>query len=95
MKKNRLILFMLAAPLLFGNFGMVEYAVLHPKTKTIQTDSLTQKQVNLYAQTSSNTDEEKTNEDNTNESSDSFWKSTIIMGMKAIAGFLIKILAIF
>ncbi|MHA8077184.1 hypothetical protein [Aquirufa sp. TARAVU-A1A] len=93
MKKIRLILFMLAAPLLFGNFGMVEYAVLHPKTKTIQTDSLArkQKQVNLYAQESATTQVKSEEEKSTN----SPWGAYLIMGMKAIGGFLLKILAHF
>jgi hypothetical protein len=93
MKKIRLILFMLAAPLLFGNFGMVEYAVLHPKTKTIQTDSLArkQKQVNLYAPEPETTEVKSEDEKSTNLP----WGAYLVMGMKAIGGFLLKILAHF
>ncbi len=94
MKQFILLVFLVTTPLLFSNFGMVEYAVLHPKTKTIQTDSLTQKRVNLYAQ-ATQTDEVKPDEDKTQESTNSFWASYIIMGIKAIAGFLINFLANF
>ncbi|MEK6547909.1 MAG: hypothetical protein AABZ56_06300 [Bacteroidota bacterium] len=94
MKQFIFIIFLISAPLLFSNFGLVEYAVLHPKTKTIQTDSLTQKQVNLYAQ-AIQTDDVKPDKDKSKESANNFWASYIMMGMKAIAGFLIKILANF
>ena len=93
MKKICFILFLYCAPLLFSNFGMVEYAVLHPKTKTMQTDSLArkQKQVNLYA-TQLNTNEVKREEE---KSSTIHWGDYLVMGVKAIFGFLLKILAHF
>ena len=72
---------------------MVEYAVLHPKTKTVQADSLAQKhkQVNLYAQAST-PDQVKPEE----EKSVPFqWSNYLVMGMKAIGGLLLKILAQF
>ncbi len=93
MRKYGLLLLLITSPLLFGNFGMVEYAVLHPKTKTVQKDSLVQKtkQVNLYAQAST-PDQIKPEE----EKSVPFqWSSYIVMGMKAIGGLLLKILAQF
>jgi hypothetical protein len=72
---------------------MVEYAVLHPKTKTIQTDSLAQKQkqVNLYAK-QLNTNEVKQEEE---KSSKIQWGDYLVMGVKAIVGFLLKLLAHF
>lgn len=93
MKKFGIILFVYCAPLLFGNFGMVEYAVLHPKTKTIQTDSLAKKpkQVNLYAK-QLNTNEVKQEEEKT---STIHWGDYLVMGLKAIVGFLLKLLAHF
>ncbi|MEY2895510.1 MAG: hypothetical protein RIS42_1229 [Bacteroidota bacterium] len=93
MKKYGFLLLLITSPLLFGNFGMVEYAVLHPKTKTVQADSLNrkQRQVNLYApvpQTPEvNSEEEK--------SSTMHWGDYLVMGMKAIGGLLLKILAKF
>ncbi|MEN9730569.1 MAG: hypothetical protein RLZ91_1687 [Bacteroidota bacterium] len=93
MKKYGLLLLLITSPLLFGNFGMVEYAVLHPKTKTVQADSLhrKQRQVNLYApvpQTPEvNSEEEK--------SSTMHWGEYLVMGMKAIGALLLKILAKF
>lgn len=93
MKKYCFILFIYCAPLLFSNFGMVEYAVLHPKTKAIQTDSLAQKQkqVNLYAK-QLNTNEIKQEEE---KSSTIQWGDYLVMGVKAIVGFLLKLLAHF
>lgn len=93
MKKFRLILFLLTAPILFGNFGMVEYAALHPKTKTIQTDSLVRKHkaVNLYAQESASTEVKAEEEKSTHLS----WPAYLLMGMKAIGGFLLNLLAKF
>lgn len=93
MRKYGLLLLLITSPLMFGNFGMVEYAVLHLKTKTIQTDSLAQKhkQVNLYA-LASTPDQVKPEE----EKSVRFqWSNYLVMGMKAIGGLLLKILAQF
>jgi len=93
MKKIFFLLFVLAAPLLFGNFGLVEYSVLHPKT--IQTDSskVKQKRIVLYANSQAKVEskpEEKESLKNTMQ-----WTQYIAMGCKAILGFLLHILARF
>jgi activator of HSP90 ATPase len=72
---------------------MVEYAVLHPKTKTMQADSLARKQqqVNMYAK-QLNTAEAKQEEE---KSTTIHWGDYLVMGVKAIFGFLLKLLAKF
>ncbi|MEY4954561.1 MAG: hypothetical protein RI981_646 [Bacteroidota bacterium] len=93
MRKYGLLLLLITSPLLFANFGMVEYAALHPKTKTIQSDSLARKEkkVNLYIQASTKA-EVNTEDDKANNFS---WSSYLILGMKAIGGFLLNLLAKF
>lgn len=94
MKKTYFLLLILIAPFLFGNFGLVEYAVLHPKT--IQTDSINkakQKQVVLYA--NAETKAETKPEEKNNRESTMNWTQYVTMGIKAILGFLLHILARF
>jgi hypothetical protein len=92
MKKTSFILFMYCAPLLFGNFGLVEYSVLHPKSKTVQADSLQlkQKQTNLYRPTESSVEAKPKEESKTYTITLSHY---IITGLKGILGFIINILA--
>jgi hypothetical protein len=94
--KARFTIFLLLSSLLFSNFGLVEYAVLHPKTKMIQADSsnIKQKKVNMYAQ-ASNSNEAKAEEEKSNDSGSLHWGSYIILGIKSFAGFLLKFLAKF
>lgn len=94
--KKRFTTFILLSALLFSNFGLVEYAVLHPKTKTLQLDTINikQKQVNLYVQEATS-NEGKVDEEKSNDTTNSNWGSYIIMGIKSIAGFLLNILAKF
>lgn len=93
MRKICFILLLITSPLLFSNFGMVEYAVLHPKIKSVQIDSVArrQKQVNLYAQTQANSAVNSEDE----KSANLHWGDYFVMGMKAIGGFLLKLLAHF
>jgi hypothetical protein len=94
MKKIYFLLFVLIAPFLFSNFGLVEYAVLHPKS--IQTDSLKakQKHVVLYANAEPRI-ETKPDEKGNRETTSTRWTQYIAMGFKAILGFLLHILARF
>ncbi len=93
MKKIYFLLFVLIAPFIFGNFGLVEYAVLHPKT--IQTDSskVKQKRIVLYASAETKV-QSKPDEKESRENSMQ-WTKYIAMGCKAIVGFLLHILARF
>ena len=95
MKKFYFLLLMYCAPLLFSNFGLVEYSVLHPKAKTVQSDSLqrTQRQVNLYSRPAEPTNEVNQEEENNSESIAANWGQYIVIGFKAILGFVINILA--
>ncbi len=90
MKKIYFLLLVLIAPFLFGNFGLVEYAVLHPKT--IQTDSskVKQKRIVLYANSETKV-ESKPDEKESRENAMQ-WTQYIAMGCKAIVGFLLNIL---
>jgi 5'(3')-deoxyribonucleotidase len=83
MRKYGLLLLLITSPLLFANFGMVEYAA----------DSLARKEkkVNLYIQASTKA-EVNTEDDKANNFS---WSSYLILGMKAIGGFLLNLLAKF
>lgn len=92
MKKTYFILFMFCAPMLFSNFGLVEYSVLHPKTKTAQLDSiqLKQKQPNLYRPTESSTEAKQKEDSKTYTITLSHY---IITGLKGILGFFVHILA--
>jgi hypothetical protein len=92
MKKAYFILFMYCAPLLFSNFGLVEYSVLHPKTKAVQMDSLQlkQKQPNLYRPTESNGEAKQKEDSKTYTITLSHY---IITGLKGILGFFVHILA--
>lgn len=87
---------MFCSLLLFSNFGLVEYSVMHPKTKYIQSDSLqrTQKTANLY-QSTEVTSESKQEEENNSESNTASWGQYLVLGMKAIVGFFVNILARF
>ncbi len=95
MKKIYFILLILVAPMLFGNFGLIEYAVLHPKTTPLDSVNRKQKQVTLYAtaepKIESNPEEEKENQENTQLS----WAEYIRLVTKTILGFLLKLLAKF
>jgi|GEM_PF-2347908 hypothetical protein len=91
MRKICFILLFITTPLLFSNFGMVEYTVLHPKTKSVQTDSLARKQkpVNLYAQDLKSTDVKQEEE----KASNMHWGDYLVLGIKAIGGLILKLLA--
>ena len=94
MKKIYFIIFVLIAPFLFGNFGLVEYAVLHPKT--VQTDSVKSKQKHVVLYSTTETKVENKPEDKGNQETTSpKWSQYIGMGFKAILGFLLHILARF
>jgi hypothetical protein len=96
MKKVSFILFIYCAPFLFSNFGLVEYSVLHPKSKTVQADSVQrqQKLANLY-QASEAKNESAQDEERNSESNPASWSQYIVLGFKAIVGFFIQILAHF
>ncbi len=93
MKKIYFLLFVWIAPILFSNFGLVEYAVLHPKTIQSDTAKTKTKQVVLYSNTESKVESKPTEKDN--QENTSRWTKYISMGFKAIAGFLLHILARF
>lgn len=94
--KARFTIFLLLSSLLFSNFGLVEYAVLHPKTKMIEADSsnIKQKKVNMYAK-APNSNEVNSEEEKSNDSGNLHWGNYIILGIKSFAGFLLKFLAKF
>ena len=91
MRKICFILIFITTPLLFSNFGMVEYTVLHPKTKSVHTDSLARKQkpINLYAQDLKSTEVKQEEE----KASKMHWGDYLVLGIKAIGGLILKLLA--
>lgn len=93
MKKTYFLLFVLIAPFLFSNFGLVEYSVLHPKT--IQADSAKTKQRQVVRYASAEPKIESKPEEKGNRENETRWTQYIALGFKAIVGFLLHILARF
>ena len=76
----------------FCNFGRVEYSVLNPKAKTIQSDSMA-KSSSFSTTALVKTDTGQSEQESTDVSEESIdWANYVVIGIKTFIGTLLKLL---